>query len=158
MGLSPTILKPMNVPLYGFSGYTIWPSGEVELLVTVGSHPVQATMLPNFLVVDTPRVYKAIIRRPTLNDLRAIASTYHLALKFSTPSRIGVVHGNQIEARRCYTLALKGQPNVRQETNVIVGMGQLPQPVKENSGSYMPRSSAKMSPASLRSLDLQRST
>lgn len=82
------------------------------LLVTAGSHPAQATMLTNFLVVDTPGIYNAIIGRPTLNTLRAIASTYHLALKFSTLAEIVVTQGNQVKAHRCYVLALKGQSHV----------------------------------------------
>lgn len=117
MGLLPTILKLIDVPLYGFSGHSIQPSGGVKLLVTTGNHPTQATVLNNFLVVDTLGVYNAIIGKPTLNTLQAVASTYHLALKFTTPTRVGVVHENQVEVRHCYALALKGQPNTRQKTN-----------------------------------------
>lgn len=69
-------------------------------------------MLTNFLVVNAPRVYNVIIERPTLNPLRTVASIYHLALKFPTPARVGVVQGNQVEAHHCYTLALKGQSHV----------------------------------------------
>lgn len=70
-------------------------------------------MLTNFLVVDTLDVYNAIIVKLTLNALRVVTSTYHLALKFPTPVEIGVVQGNQVEARCCYALALKGQPSAR---------------------------------------------
>lgn len=112
MGLLPAILKLMDVPLYKFSSHSIWPSIGVELLITAGSYLTQATILSNLLVVDTLGIYNAIIGRPTLNTPQTVASTYHLALKFPTPSGIRVVHKNQIEARHYYTLALKGQPNV----------------------------------------------
>lgn len=69
MGLSSTVFKLANASFYNFSSHSIQPCGEVKLLVMVGSHPTQATILTNFLIVDTPGVYDAIIRRPTLNAL-----------------------------------------------------------------------------------------
>lgn len=99
-------------------------------------------------MVDTLGIYNAIIGRPTLNALRAVASTYHLALKFSTPTGVEVFHGNQVEARHCYALALKGQPNARRETNTIEGMGQLPQPTGDKSESSPPDNLAQVSSTS----------
>lgn len=98
----------MDTPLYGFSGHSIQPHGGVKLLVTIGSHLAQATVMNNFLIVDTPEVYNAIIGKLTLNTLQAITSKYHLVLKFSTLARVEVVCGNQVKAFRCYALALKG--------------------------------------------------
>lgn len=91
----------------------------MELLITTSNHLAQTTIFANFLVVDAPSIYNAIIEQLTLNALQAITSTYHLTLKFLTPARVGVVHGNQVEACCCYALALKGQTNTHQETNVI---------------------------------------
>lgn len=82
-----------------------------------GSHSTQATISTNFLIVDALGVYNAIIKKPTLNALRVIASTYQLALKFPTPAGVGVIHGNQVEARCYYTMALKGKPNTHQKAN-----------------------------------------
>lgn len=76
-------------------------------------------MISNFLVVDAPRLYNAIIERPTVNALQAVASMYHLALKFPTSAGIRVVRGSQVEARRCYALALKGQLLGYVEANTI---------------------------------------
>lgn len=70
------------------------PFGGVELLVTVGSHLTQVTVSTNFLIVDAPFIYNAIIGQPTLNALRAVVSTYHLTLNFLTPTRVEVVYGN----------------------------------------------------------------
>lgn len=94
IGLLPTILKSIDAPLYGFSNHSIQHNGEVKLLVTLSCHLAQATILTNFLIVDTPGVYNAIIRRPALNALRAVTSTYHLVLKFSTLAGVEVAHEN----------------------------------------------------------------
>ena len=60
-----------------------------------------------------PSAYNAILDRPDLNALRAVVSTYHLKLKFSTSQGIGEVRGDQDLARHCYNIALqrKGQSN-----------------------------------------------
>lgn len=98
-------------------------------------------MLTNFLIVDTLRVYNAIIGRPMLNVLRAVASTYCMALKFLTPVEVRVVCGSQVEARRCYTLALKEQPNVHQEANTIESVAHVGLLVTKDSMSNLPNSS-----------------
>ena len=47
-----------------------------------------------------------ILGRPTLNALKAMVFAYHLAMKFPTPSGIGVFRGNQEGARKCYIEAV----------------------------------------------------
>lgn len=69
MGLLFTVLKPINTPLYRFSGHSIGLHEGVELLLILGSYPTQATIVSNFLIVDTYGVYNTIIRRSTLNAL-----------------------------------------------------------------------------------------
>ena len=59
-----------------------------------------------FIVVDRPSVYNVILGRPTLNALKAVVSTYHLAMKFPTSDGIGVFRGNQEGARKCYMEAV----------------------------------------------------
>jgi hypothetical protein len=61
----------------------------------------------DFLVIDRPFAYNAIIGRPALNKLRAITSTYHLMMKFPTKKGIGELIRNQVVARRCYNISLK---------------------------------------------------
>lgn len=102
-------IKQANISFYGFASYSVQPYGRVKLLVTTGSHPIQATILTNLLIMDTLGVCNAIIGRLTLNNLRAVASMYHLALKFPTPPEVKVVYVNQVKARHYYALALKGQ-------------------------------------------------
>lgn len=63
MGLPLTILKLVDTPFYGFSSHNVRPHRGVELLVTAGSHSAQATVMSNFLIIDTPGAYNAIIER-----------------------------------------------------------------------------------------------
>ncbi|GFS34928.1 hypothetical protein Acr_00g0036800 [Actinidia rufa] len=53
------------------------------------------TVWQDFIVVDCPSPYNAILGRPTLGGIKAITSTYHLKLKFPTPMGIGEIKGDQ---------------------------------------------------------------
>ena len=66
--------------------------------------------MSNFMVVKGGSSYNAILGRPTLVAMRAVTSIYHLCLKFPTPRGVGVVRGNQYEARMCYTTSIKSAP------------------------------------------------
>ncbi|KAL5547206.1 hypothetical protein UlMin_006893 [Ulmus minor] len=98
-------LKPVKNPLQGFSGNEVMPLGRITLKVVFGIAPCQSSVNVNFLVVDSPSVYNTIIRRETLHALRAVASTYHMLLKFPTPNGIRVVDGAQTVNRETYELA-----------------------------------------------------
>lgn len=52
-------------------------------------------------------MYNAIIRRPTLNQMNAITSTYHLLIRFSTDGGVGEVKGDQATSRECYITFLR---------------------------------------------------
>uniref|UniRef100_A0A2N9GMX4 Uncharacterized protein n=1 Tax=Fagus sylvatica TaxID=28930 RepID=A0A2N9GMX4_FAGSY len=84
MRLDKDKLRPMDAPLVGFT----------------------SDKTVDFLVVNCPSAYNAIIGRPTLNRLRAVTSTYHLLLKFPTEHGIGEVRGDQVVARECYLASL----------------------------------------------------
>ncbi|KAL5557475.1 hypothetical protein UlMin_039711 [Ulmus minor] len=81
------------------------PLGRITLRVVFGAAPCQASVSVNFLIVDSHSVYNTIIGRETLHALRAVASTYHMLLKFPTPNGIGVVDGAQTVSRETYELA-----------------------------------------------------
>ncbi|KAL5575126.1 hypothetical protein UlMin_016825 [Ulmus minor] len=59
----------------------------------------------DFVLVDCPSPYNAIIGRPTLNKIRAVTSTYHLLVKFPTVGGIGILRGDQTESREIYEAA-----------------------------------------------------
>ena len=84
----------------------VQPVGTISLSVVVGVYPRQITKDMNFLVVDCPSFYNAIIGRPTLNSWKAVTSTYHLSDKFPTEHEVGQVQRDQMAARECYLAML----------------------------------------------------
>ena len=96
----------MGAPLVGFTSDKICPVGIVTLPITVGTYPKQVSKTVDFLVIDCPSAYNAIIGRPTLNRLRAVTSTNHFLLKFPTKHGIREVRRDQITAKECYLASL----------------------------------------------------
>ncbi|KAL5571130.1 hypothetical protein UlMin_020727 [Ulmus minor] len=85
---------PIKSALYGFTGDTIHSEGVLNFPVELGTHPCQHIQSVEFVVVDCPSSYNAIIGRPTLNAIRAVTSTYHLLVKFPTVGGIGILKGD----------------------------------------------------------------
>ncbi|GFZ12755.1 hypothetical protein Acr_23g0011400 [Actinidia rufa] len=100
-------LHPFHTLLIGFGGNTTHPLGWINLPITLGTEPYQITVWQDFIVVDCPSPYNAILGRPTLGGIKAITSTYHLKLKFPTPTGIGKIKGDQKVARQCFISAMK---------------------------------------------------
>ena len=75
--------------------------------MTLGSIqlPVMAkeiTKIVEFAVVDHPAIYNVIMGTPWLNAMQAVPSTYHLGLKFPTPSGVAAIWGCQKQSRLCF--------------------------------------------------------
>jgi hypothetical protein len=107
MGIDRERIKPFASPLVGFGREVVFPIGIIPLPVTTGTAPQLATVMVDFLVIDRPSAYNAIMGRPALNKLKAATSTYHLMMKFSTEEGVGVVRGDQLAARKCYNTSMK---------------------------------------------------
>ncbi|XP_058211619.1 uncharacterized protein LOC131323795 [Rhododendron vialii] len=88
-------LRPLISPLVGFAGTPVYPAGQIALPVTMGDEGSQITRMIDFIVVNCPSAYNAILGRTTLNKIGAIISTYHLMMKFLTPEGIGCIKGDQ---------------------------------------------------------------
>ena len=71
--LKPEDLMPYNSPLMSFDGKLITPKGMIRLPIQTGPEIVEV----NFIVVDTYSPYTAIIGRPWLHTLGAVASSLH---------------------------------------------------------------------------------
>ncbi|GFY81001.1 hypothetical protein Acr_01g0008100 [Actinidia rufa] len=82
MKVGPDKLHPFHTPPVGFGGNTTHPLGWINLPITLGTEPHQTTVWQDFVVVDCPSPYNAILGRPTLGGIKAITSTYHLKMKF----------------------------------------------------------------------------
>ncbi|XP_059451077.1 uncharacterized protein LOC132181862 [Corylus avellana] len=107
MGIDCSRITPFGSPLVGFAGEQVQPIGIISLPVTARAAPRQSTIMVDFLVVDRPSAYNAIISQPTLNKLKAVTSTYHLKMKFPTEEGVGEVKGDQTATRKCYITSLK---------------------------------------------------
>ncbi|GMN44971.1 hypothetical protein TIFTF001_014160 [Ficus carica] len=100
------VLTPAQIPLYGFARECVRAAGTVSLPVTIDDGTERVTRMVEFIVVDRPSVYSVILGRPTLNALKAVVSTYHLAMKFPAWGGVGVFQGNQEGSRKCYLEAV----------------------------------------------------
>ncbi|KAL0439164.1 UNVERIFIED_CONTAM: hypothetical protein Slati_2399400 [Sesamum latifolium] len=103
MGIDKVRLMLVNTPLTSFSGDIMEPLGEVMLPISLGSYPKRVTKFVKFLVIDSPSAYNVILGRPSLNLFQAVASTYHMKIKFPTPNGVG----EERKARECYASTLK---------------------------------------------------
>lgn len=112
MGIPRGRVVPVICHLLGFAGEKVSPLGSIELPVTAGTNLRQKVIMVKFLIVDRSSAYNTIFRRTALNELKTVTSTPHLSMKFLTPEGIGVVKGDQREARRCYNLSLKNPPEI----------------------------------------------
>ena len=107
MGIGREKLEHVNTHLRGFSGEKVLPLGSIQLVLTPGEPPCQATTTARFLIVDAPSAYNMLLGRPSLNAIKAIPSAYHMIIKFPTVNGVGTVRGDQRVARDCYTASMK---------------------------------------------------
>ena len=107
MGIGREKLEPVSTHLRGFSGEKVLPLGSIQLVLTLGDPPCQATTTVRFLIVDVPFAYNVLLGRPSLNAIKAIPSTYHMVIKFPTTNGVGMVRGDQRVARECYSASMK---------------------------------------------------
>ncbi|XP_075504607.1 uncharacterized protein LOC142542043 [Primulina tabacum] len=116
MDLQGYHLEAVETALFGFAGHMVYPEGEIMLPLTLGSQDLKRTMMTSFTVVDSPSSYNIILGRPAMNELRAVASTYHQKIKFPVGARVGEVRGDQPSSRKCYVEAARAdQSRTRKE-------------------------------------------
>ena len=107
MGVGREKLEPVNTHLRGFSEERVLPLGSIQLVLTLGEPPCQATTTARFFIVDAPSAYNMLLGRPSLNAMKAIPSAYHLVIKFPTIHGVRMVRGDQRVVRECYTTSMK---------------------------------------------------
>ena len=71
----------------------------------MGGHPHVSIVVAEFLEVDYPSTYKAVIGRLTPKALKAITLIYDLMIKFPTPEGAGHVY--QYDLRKCCNQSLR---------------------------------------------------
>ncbi|XP_075475888.1 uncharacterized protein LOC142514743 [Primulina tabacum] len=116
MDLQDYHLEAVETALFGFAGHMVYPEGEIMLPLTLGSQDLKRTVMTSFTVVDSPSSYNIILGRPAMNELRAVASTYHQKIKFQVGARVGEVRGDQPSSQKCYVEAVRAdQSRTRKE-------------------------------------------
>nr|GEU31678.1 hypothetical protein [Tanacetum cinerariifolium] len=98
-------MVPATTSLTGFSGETIWPLGQLRLLVTIGDaeHYTRAWM--NFMIVRSPSPDNGIIGRPGIKEIQAVPSTAHGMLKFPVNGGIVTIRSTILTPTECTTIA-----------------------------------------------------
>ena len=91
MGIGREKLELVNTYLRGFSRERVLPLGSVQLVLTLGDPPCQATTTVRFLIVDAPSAYNMLLGRPSLNAIRVVPSAYHMVIKFPTANGVGMI-------------------------------------------------------------------
>jgi hypothetical protein len=107
MGYTDSQLTPSNMPIYGFNGVESKVEGTIQLPMTIGQGSQTTTQMLNFVVIKATSTYNAILGRTGLHAFKAVASTYHLKIKFPTRNGVGEEQGDQKMARSCYVAALR---------------------------------------------------
>ena len=88
-------LKPSLNPVYGFTRDSIVLLEVISLPMTLGEYPRQSCVVADFLVIDHPSAFEAVMGRPSLRELRAITSIHYLLMNFPMPRGVGEVKGDQ---------------------------------------------------------------
>ncbi|XP_065616495.1 uncharacterized protein LOC136061948 [Quercus suber] len=91
LGLKPEDLTPYSSPFMSFDGKLVIPKGVIRLPIQTGLEVVEV----DFMVVDTYSPYTAIVGRPWLHTLGAVASSLHQKMKFLSGDRVLEIKGCQ---------------------------------------------------------------
>nr|GEZ21183.1 reverse transcriptase domain-containing protein [Tanacetum cinerariifolium] len=94
-------MVPATTSLTGFSGETIWPLGQLRLLVIIGdaNHSTRAWM--NFMIVRSLSPYNGIIGRPRIRAIQTVPFTVHGMLKFPVERGIVTIRSTVLIPTEC---------------------------------------------------------
>ena len=80
LGLKNQDLMKYDTPLVSFDGRVVILEGQISLPVNMEGKEVMVT----FIVVRLFSLYMAILGRPWIHAMKAVPSTLHVKIKFST--------------------------------------------------------------------------
>jgi hypothetical protein len=112
MGISHSLLKPSDNPLYGFSGKGTFPVGKIELPMSFGVAPNARSEQVTFDIVDMVYPYNAIMGRGSINKFEAAIHGLYLCMKIPGPQGVITVYANQQTAHNIERDFVPGQRNV----------------------------------------------
>jgi hypothetical protein len=112
MGISHSLLKPSDNPLYGFGGKGTFPVDKIELPLSFGVAPNARSEQVTFDIVNMVYSYNAIMGRGSINKFEAAIHGLYLCMKISGPQGVITVYGNQQTARNIERDFVPGQRNM----------------------------------------------
>jgi hypothetical protein len=112
MGISHSLLKPLDNPLYGIGGKGTFPVGKIELPLSFGVAPNARSEQVTFDIVDIVYPYNAIMGRGSINKFEAAIHGLYLCMKIPGPQGVITVYGNHQTARNIERDFVPGQRNV----------------------------------------------
>nr|GEU61759.1 reverse transcriptase domain-containing protein [Tanacetum cinerariifolium] len=98
-------MVPATTSLTDFSEETIWPLGQLRLLVTIGGVEHYTKSWMNFMIVRSSSPYNGIIERPGIREIQAVPSMAHGMLKFLVNGRILTIRSTILTPTECATIA-----------------------------------------------------
>jgi hypothetical protein len=112
MGISHSLLKPSDNPLYGFGGKGTFPIGKIEVPLSFGVAPNARSEQVTFDIVDMVYPYNTIMGRGSINKFEAAIHGLYLCMKIPGPQGAITVYGNQQAARNIERDFVPGQRNI----------------------------------------------
>jgi hypothetical protein len=112
MGISHSLLKPSDNPLYGFGGKGTFPVDKIELPLSFGVAPNTRSEQVTFDIVNMVYPYNAIMGRGSINKFEAAIHGLYLCMKIPGPQGVITVYGNQQTARNIERDFVLGQRNI----------------------------------------------
>jgi hypothetical protein len=94
MGISHSLLKPSDNPLYGFGGKGTFPVGKIELPLSFGVAPNAQSEQVTFDIVDMVYPYNTIMGWGSINKFEAAIHGLYLCMKIPGPQGVITVYGN----------------------------------------------------------------
>lgn len=70
--------------LTSFAGHSVWPLGEISLKFRLRDHQIYFTnhQLVDFIIIQSPSLYKIIFGRRSMKKFEAITPTVHGLIRF----------------------------------------------------------------------------
>lgn len=131
MRIVGAMLRPMQTLLYGFAGDFVQAVGTIDLPTIFRDGAEKVTRMVEFRVIDKPSMYNIILGKLTLNILKAVVSTYDLAMKFPTPMSVKIFKGDQNNARDYYVRAVNKICGQAASVSIIFKIDDIEFPIGE---------------------------
>jgi hypothetical protein len=112
MGISHSLLKPSDNPLYGFGCKGTFLVGKIELPLSFGVAPNARSEQVTFDIVNMVYPYNAIMGQGSINKFEGVIHGLYLCMKIPGPQGVITVYGNQQTACNIERDFVPGQRNV----------------------------------------------